>query len=411
MSFFVYRVICVVRVGELLILRDRGGCEVEGIIYLDHAATSWPKPPAVGDAMLNAMEIAGANPGRGSHRMAVQASRVLFEARKSISDIFGIKNANDIAFGSNTTEALNLAIQGSLKEGDHVIATMAEHNSVRRPLEYMRRLRNVEIDYVPVNAAGAIDLMQMERMFRSNTRLVVCTHSSNLLGSILPIGEISLLCRKHRAILLVDAAQSAGVMPVNVQQLGIDMLAFPGHKGLLGPQGTGGLYIAPELEIEPLLHGGTGSQSEALEQPKVRPDRYEAGTPNTVGIAGLNAGVKYVLDLTPAFIYQHEWELTQLMMEGLSSVKGIRMLGSEIGQPRTGLVSFTVDGYDSAQLAFRLDRNYGIAVRSGFHCTPLAHESAGTTATGAVRASVGYNSTREHVDALVKAVLKLTGAD
>ncbi|WP_433749258.1 aminotransferase class V-fold PLP-dependent enzyme [Paenibacillus amylolyticus] len=384
---------------------------MEGVIYLDHAATSWPKPPAVGDAMLSALEIAGANPGRGSHRMAVQASRVLFEARKSISNIFGIKNANDIAFGLNTTEALNLAIQGLLREGDHVIATMAEHNSVRRPLEYMRRLRNVEIDYVPVNAAGAIDLMQMERMFRSNTRLVVCTHSSNLLGSILPIGEISLQCRKHRAILLVDAAQSAGVMPVNVQQLGIDMLAFPGHKGLLGPQGTGGLYMAPELDIEPLLHGGTGSQSEALEQPKVRPDRYEAGTPNTVGIAGLNAGVKYVLDLTPASIYQHEWELTQLMMDGLSAVKGIRMLGPEIGQPRTGLVSFTVDGYDSAQLAFRLDRNYGIAVRSGFHCTPLAHESAGTTATGAVRASVGYNSTREHVEALVKAVLELTGAD
>lgn len=392
-------------------LWDRGGCEVEGVIYLDHAATSWPKPPAVGDAMLSALEIAGANPGRGSHRMAVQASRVLFETRKSISNIFGIKNANDIAFGSNTTEALNLAIQGSLKEGDHVIATMAEHNSVRRPLEYMRRLRNVEIDYVPVNAAGAIDLMQMERMFRSNTRLVVCTHSSNLLGSILPIGEISLLCRKHRAILLVDAAQSAGVMPVNVQQLGIDMLAFPGHKGLLGPQGTGGLYIAPELDIEPLLHGGTGSQSEALEQPKVRPDRYEAGTPNTVGIAGLNAGVKHVLEMTPAVIYQQEWELTQHIMDGLSSVKGIRMLGPEIGQPRTGLVSFTVDGYDSAQLAFRLDRNYGIAVRSGFHCTPLAHESAGTTATGAVRASVGYNSTREHVDSLVEAVLELTGAD
>ncbi len=396
---------------RIINLWDRGGCEVEGVIYLDHAATSWPKPPAVGDAMLSALEIAGANPGRGSHRMAVQASRVLFEARKSISNMFGIKNANDVAFGSNTTEALNLAIQGSLKEGDHVIATMAEHNSVRRPLEYMRRIRNVEIDYVPVNAAGDIDLMQMERMFRSNTRLVVCTHSSNLLGSILPIGEISLLCRRHRAILLVDAAQSAGVMPVNVQQLGIDMLAFPGHKGLLGPQGTGGLYIAPELDIEPLLHGGTGSQSEALEQPKVRPDRYEAGTPNTVGIAGLNAGVKHVLEMTPAVIYQHEWELTQHIMDGLSSVKGIRMLGPEIGQPRTGLVSFTVDGYDSAQLAFRLDRNYGIAVRSGFHCTPLAHESAGTTATGAVRASVGYNSTREHVESLVKAVLELTGAD
>lgn len=381
---------------------------MENTIYLDHAATSWPKPPAVGEAMMNALQFAGANPGRGSHRMAVQASRVLFETRKGLATLFGIRNPNDIAFGSNTTEALNLAIQGVLQEGDHVIATMAEHNSVRRPLEFLRRQGKIEVDYVPVTASGAIDLKQMERMFRKNTRLVVCTHSSNLLGSILPIGEISELCRQHHALILVDAAQSVGVMPVDVGKLGIDMLAFPGHKGLLGPQGTGGLYIAPELDVQPLLHGGTGSQSEAVEQPKVRPDRYEAGTPNTVGIAGLGAGVKHVLAMTPASIYQHEWELTQLIMEGLSSIKGIQLLGPDIGQPRSGLVSFIIEGYDSAQLAFRLDRNYGIAVRSGFHCTPLAHESAGTTATGAVRASVGYNSSHEEVDELIRAIIELT---
>ncbi|WP_111620327.1 aminotransferase class V-fold PLP-dependent enzyme [Paenibacillus pabuli] len=383
---------------------------MEGVIYLDHAATSWPKPPAVGEAMMKALDVAGANPGRGSHRMAVQASRVVFGARKAISTLLGVRNANDIAMGSNTTEALNLAIQGWLREGDHVIATMAEHNSVRRPLEYMRRSRNVEVDYVPVNAAGQIDLVQFARLFRSNTRLVVCTHSSNLLGSILPIGEIALMCQKHQVTFLVDAAQSAGIIPVDVKQLGIDMLAFPGHKGLLGPQGTGGLYIAPELDVQPLLHGGTGSQSEAIEQPLVRPDRYEAGTPNTVGIAGLAAGVQHVLELTPEFIYKQEWDLTQRMMDGLSSVHGIRMLGPKIGQARTGLLSFTVEGYDSAQLAFQLDRNYGIAVRSGFHCTPLAHESAGTTASGAVRASVGYSTSREDVDALIEAVIELTAS-
>ncbi|MDN8591469.1 aminotransferase class V-fold PLP-dependent enzyme [Paenibacillus sp. 11B] len=381
---------------------------MEGVIYLDHAATSWPKPPAVGEAMMKALDVAGANPGRGSHRMAVQASRVLFGARKAISTLLGVRNANDIALGSNTTEALNLAIQGWLREGDHVIATMAEHNSVRRPLEYMRRSHNVEVDYVPVNAAGQIDLAQFARLFRSNTRLVVCTHSSNLLGSILPIGEIALMCQKHQVTLLVDAAQSAGILPVDVKQLGIDMLAFPGHKGLLGPQGTGGLYIAPELDVQPLLHGGTGSQSEAIEQPHVRPDRYEAGTPNTVGIAGLAAGVQHVLELTPEIIYKQEWDLTQHMMDGLSSVQGIRMLGPELGQPRTGLLSFTVEGYDSAQLAFQLDRNYGIAVRSGFHCTPLAHESAGTTASGAVRASVGYSTSINDVNALIEAIIELT---
>ncbi|MFB8376162.1 aminotransferase class V-fold PLP-dependent enzyme [Paenibacillus taichungensis] len=383
---------------------------MEGVIYLDHAATSWPKPPAVGEAMMQALDVAGANPGRGGHRMAVQASRVLFGARKAISTLLGVRNANDIALGSNTTEALNLAIQGWLREGDHVIATMAEHNSVRRPLEYMRKSRNVEVDYVPVNAAGEIDLVQFARLFRSNTRLVVCTHSSNLLGSILPIGEIALMCQKHQVTFLVDAAQSAGIIPVDVKQLGIDMLAFPGHKGLLGPQGTGGLYIAPELDVQPLLHGGTGSQSEAIEQPLVRPDRYEAGTPNTVGIAGLAAGVQHVLELTPEFIYKQEWDLTQHMMDGLSSIQGIRMLGPEIGQPRTGLLSFTVEGYDSAQLAFQLDRSYGIAVRSGFHCTPLAHKSAGTTASGAVRASVGYSTSREDVDALIEAVIELTAS-
>ncbi|MBB6024739.1 cysteine desulfurase family protein [Paenibacillus sp. JGP012] len=381
---------------------------MEKMIYLDHAATSWPKPPAVGEAMMHALEFAGANPGRGSHRMAVQASRVLFETRKEIARLFAVNNPNDIAFGSNTTEALNLAIQGSLRQGDHVIATMAEHNSVRRPLEFLRMQGKIEVDYVPVDASGVMDLKKMERMFRKNTRLVVCTHSSNLLGSILPVGEIAELCHKHRAIFLVDAAQSAGILPIDVGRLGIDMLAFPGHKGLLGPQGTGGLYISPELDIQPLLHGGTGSQSEALEQPKVRPDRYEAGTPNTVGVAGLGAGVRHVLAMTPALIYQHEWELTQYILEGLASIKGIRMLGPDIGQPRTGLVSFIVEGYDAAQLAFRLDRNYGIAVRSGFHCTPLAHESAGTTGTGAVRASVGYNSTQDEADQLVRAVIELT---
>jgi cysteine desulfurase family protein len=391
-----------------LFLISRGGKKMEKLIYLDHAATSWPKPPAVGEAMMNALELAGANPGRGSHRMAVQASRVLFETRKGLATLFGIKNPNDIVFGSNTTEALNLAIQGVLRDGDHVIATMAEHNSVRRPLEFLRRQGGIEVDYVPVTSSGIMDLEKMEQMFRKNTRLIVCTHSSNLLGSIMPIEEIAQLCRKYQALLLVDAAQSAGVMPVDVGRLGIDLLAFPGHKGLLGPQGTGGLYIAPELDVQPLLHGGTGSQSEAVEQPKVRPDRYEAGTPNTVGIAGLGAGVKHVLAMTPTIIYKHEWELSQHMMDGLSSIKGIQMLGPDIGQPRTGLVSFIIEGYDSAQLAFQLDRNYGIAVRSGFHCTPLAHEAAGTTATGAVRASVGYNSTHEEVDELIRAITELT---
>lgn len=380
---------------------------MDSIIYLDHAATSWPKPPEVMEAMRKAMENAAANPGRGSHRMAVNASRVLYNTRRTLAALFKVRNPNDIALTGNTTEALNLAIKGYLAEGDHVIATMIEHNSVRRPLEYLKRTKGIHVDYIPVDAYGQVDLKEVERSFNKRTRLVVCSHSSNLLGSILPIKEIGDLAERHGAILLVDAAQSAGMLSIDVEAMNIGMLAFPGHKGLLGPQGTGGLYISPDIDLEPLMHGGTGSQSEAIEQPSVRPDRYEAGTPNTIGYAGLQAGVAKVLELDPDKIYLHEWELTQRMMEGMSSIRGMKILGPELGEPRTGIVSFVVEERDASELAFKLDREYGIAVRAGFHCTPLAHMAAGTENTGAVRASVGLWTSKEDVDLMVEAMAKI----
>lgn len=382
---------------------------MESIVYLDHAATSWPKSPEVMDAMRLAMEEAAANPGRGSHRMAVKASRILYGTRKSLAQLFGVNNPNDIVLTSNTTEALNLAIKGYLRQGDHVIATMVEHNSVRRPLEYLKRTRGVGVDYVPVDDEGQLDLKQIEEAFRYNTKMVVCSHSSNLLGSIVPLAELGEIVRRQGAVLLVDAAQSAGMLDIDVQELNIGMLAFPGHKGLLGPQGTGGLYIAPEIELEPLLHGGTGSQSESIDQPSVRPDRYEAGTPNTVGYAGLQAGVKKVLELSPSAIYHHEWELTQYLMEGLQKLNSIRLLGPEQGKPRTGIVAFVSDKMGAAELAFRLDREYGIAVRSGYHCTPLAHLASGTEHTGAVRASVGYATGKKDIERLIEAMLQIHG--
>lgn len=382
---------------------------MKSVVYLDHAATSWPKPPEVFEAMLQAMEDAGANPGRGSHRMAVNASRVLYNARMMLAGLFGVRNPNDIVLTSNTTEALNLAIKGFLKPGDHVIATMIEHNSVRRPLEYLRRTQGVAVDYVSVDAEGKVDLKEVERAFRANTRLVACSHGSNLLGSILPIGEIGGMASKRGAVLLVDAAQSAGMLAIDVKEMNIGMLAFPGHKGLLGPQGTGGLYVSPEIDLEPLLHGGTGGQSESVDQPSVRPDRYEAGTPNTIGFAGLQAGTAIVLDRTPKRIYRHEWELTQTLMEALGSFKGIRLLGPGIGKPRTGMISFVVEKMESAMLAFKLDREYGIAVRAGMHCTPLAHEASGTGKTGAVRASVGMETSKEDIDIMVNAMAELLG--
>ena len=381
--------------------------QAEAIIYLDHAATSWPKPPEVIDAVVRAMEQDAANPGRGSHQMAVRASRVLFDTRKGLAKLFRVHNPNDIAFALNTTMALNMAIMGLVQPGDHVIATAAEHNSVRRPLEYLKRTSSVEVTYVELNASGEMDVRQVEQAIQPNTKLVVVNHSSNLLGSIIDIAAIGEITRRKGVKLLVDAAQTAGLIDIDVEAMGIDMLAFPGHKGLLGPQGTGGLYIHPNLELTPLLHGGTGSQSESAEQPTVRPDRYEAGTQNTPGIAGLKAGIQYVLHETVQKIHTREWMLTQRLMEGLSAVNGVRILGPELGRSRTGLVSFIIDGADPSETSFILDQHYKIAVRSGFHCTPLAHGTAGTLETGAVRASVGCYTTESEVDTLIDAVKEI----
>jgi cysteine desulfurase family protein len=349
-----------------------------------------------------------ANPGRGSHQMAVRASRVLFETRKNAAKLLGIKNPNDISFALNTTHALNQAIKGFVREGGHVICTNIEHNSVRRPLEYVRAMRNVQVTYVAGNERGELNLKDIELAIQSNTSLVIVTHSSNLLGTIMPVGEIGALCRRKGVRLLVDAAQTAGVLPIQAESMYIDILAFPGHKGLLGPQGTGGLYLHPDLELDPLLHGGTGSQSEQIEQPKVRPDRYEAGTQNTVGIAGLNEGIKFVLQETVEKIHEKEWRLTQKLMQGLLEIDGLKMLGPELGQPKTGIVSFNLRGVDSSEVAFILDQSFQIAVRAGYHCTPLAHETAGTIETGAVRASLGYFTKDEEVSALIEAIKEIS---
>ena len=374
-------------------------------VYLDNAASSWPKPPGVARAVAEMIEGNGSNPGRGSHRMAVEAGRTIFRTRMKLAKLFGISNPNDIAFAPNTTAALNAAILGWVRPGDHVVCTAVEHNSVRRPLEFLRRTKGVRVTYVETEPDGALDAGRVERAVKeAGARLVVVNHSSNLLGSVAPLAEIAEAARRSGAALLVDAAQSAGVLPIDVEALGIDMLAFPGHKALYGPQGTGGLYISPRIDLEPVMLGGTGSQSEAAEQPSVRPDRYEAGTLNTPGIAGLGAGLDYVLAETPKAICEREWRLTQRMMEGLLRIEGVRVLGPELGKERTGIVAFIADGADSAEIAFVLDQHFGIAVRAGFHCTPLAHQTAGTFETGAVRASVGAFTTEDEADYFVESV-------
>lgn len=340
--------------------------------------------------------------------MAVKASRILFETRSVIAKLLGINNPNDISYALNTTMALNQAIKGFVNKGDHVICTNVEHNSVRRPLEYLKTEKGVQVTYVEADSKGQVKVRDVENAFQSNTTLVVCNHSSNLLGTILPIEQIAEIVKKKGAKLLVDGAQTAGIIPIHVQRMGIDMFAFPGHKGLLGPQGTGGLYISSELELEPLLHGGTGSQSESIVQPAVRPDRYESGTQNTVGVAGLKEGVKFILNEGVETIHNKEWEQIQQLMEGLKSIEGVRLLGPDLGEPKTGIAAFVLDNADSSEVAFILDQSFQIAVRAGYHCTPLAHEAAGTMEMGAVRASIGYYTTNTEIDDFIGAVREIS---
>jgi len=275
-------------------------------------------------------------------------------------------------------------------------------------LEALIRSRGIEVDYVPTNEKGELDLNRVEAAVRSNTRLIAVAHSSNLLGTILPIRELGEISRRRGAKLLVDAAQSAGTLPIDVEEMQIDLLAFPGHKGLMGPQGTGGLYIHPELALDPLMFGGTGSSSESPEQPSARPDRYEAGTPNTVGIAGLSAGVEFVLGETVQRIHETEKRLTEMLLDGLAQVPGLSVLGPDRGAERTAIASFVIQGVDPSETAFILDQQFGIAVRSGFHCTPLGHESAGTTKTGAVRASPGYFTKDSEIVSFIEAVEEIS---
>lgn len=381
--------------------------EQKPYIYFDNAATSWPKPKAVIEAVTEAMVNASANPGRGSHAMAVKASRVLFQARTHLATLFNIKNANDIVFTHNTTVGLNMAIKGLLHEHDHVICTNVEHNSVRRPLASLKKAKNVEVSILPSNEDGVAIVQELEGLIKSNTRLLIINHSSNLLGSINPVKQLSEIAHKHNVMVLVDAAQSAGIIPIDVVELGIDMLAFPGHKGLLGPQGTGGLYIAPHVDLMPLYEGGTGSQSESELQPDVRPDKYESGTQNTAGIAGLLEGIKYINAIGISNIYDHEYLLTQKLIKGLQKIKGITCIGPKLNEPRTGIVSFYYEKTDPSELAFILDQHYNIAVRSGFHCTPDAHQLAGTAERGAVRVSVGYSNTIEEVELFLDAMKEI----
>ena len=371
-------------------------------IYFDNAATSSPKPPEVLERVSAALTEFNANPGRSGHSVALSAAREVFSARERLASLMNAGEETNIAFAFNCTDALNLAIKGALRYGDHVITTQLEHNSVLRPINALAARGRISLSIVSPRADGFVDPEDIRASIRKNTRLIAVTHASNVTGAIQPVAAIGELARREGILYLIDGAQAIGATPVNVRALSCDLYAFPGHKSLLGPMGTGGLYIRPGVVLRTLREGGTGTDSESMLQPDERPERYESGTLNLPGIAGLGAGCAFVAKRVSA-IMSHERELTGALYEGLSAIRGAEIYSPREEAARACIVSFNLPGMTSSDVADRLGR-MGIAVRGGLHCAPGAHRFLGTLRRGAVRASVGYANTFEEVDAFLNAV-------
>lgn len=378
------------------------------MIYCDQAATSFPKPPVVIQSMCHFMAQSAASPGRAAHPYAIRASRVMFETRETLARLFNCPRSEWIIFTPNVTCALNLALLGLLEGGEHVVTTGMEHNSVMRPLHYLARARQVRVSVVPCAPTGELDPDDLGRAVTAETRLIVMTHASNVTGTLMPLAEVAQ--RKKNALLLVDAAQTAGVVPLDMSALGIDLLAFTGHKALFGPTGTGGLCLAANLPIAPLVRGGTGSKSELWEQPDFLPDRLESGTPNTVGLAGLLAGIQFIQRVGPEHIWEHEQRLARLLLARMQELDEIEIQGPATAAPRLAIISFNIQGQSPAAVARRLDREHGIMTRSGLHCAPLAHRTLGTFPTGTVRLSLGYFNTVAECHHILEALDELVCA-
>ena len=377
------------------------------MIYLDNAATTYPKPSSVYKNVMKAMKEYGANPGRGSHAMAIEGAKVIYETRELLAELFNLDNPMNAIFTFNATDSLNIAIKGILNSGDHVITTEMEHNSVLRPIKGLEKI-GVENTIVECSSDGTVSLSHIENAIKDNTKLIVATHVSNLTGTIFPIEEIAKICKKHNLLYLLDASQSAGVLDIDLKKYGIDVLAAPGHKGLLGPQGTGILLINTDIDLRQLKEGGTGSRSGSLIHPDFYPDKLEAGTHNLPGIAGLNAGLKYILDKGTKSIYSHEKNLLDIFIKELRKNSKIKIYGPEAIEHRSGVVPINIEGMDSSEVANILDSSYSIAVRPGLHCAPLAHKAIGTEKIGAVRFGVGPFNKKSDIMEAVKALNEIS---
>ena len=374
--------------------------------YLDNAATTFPKPQEVYDKIYSVMTEYGANPGRSGHKLAIKAAREIYATRDNLSRFFNVENPFNIVFTSSTTESLNIAIQGALKPGDHIITTSMEHNSVLRPIKELEKT-GVEHTIIWANKLGQIDPNKIKDAIKENTKMIATTHISNLTGTIIPIEKIAKIAKEYEIIYLVDAAQSAGVYDIDIRKIGIDLLAFPGHKSLLGPQGTGGLYIRDGLEIASLMQGGTGSDSHSLTQPTTMPDKFESGTPNTLGIIGLGEGIKFINKTGISNIRKHEEELTEHFIREASKIDGLIIYGPKSTDLQAAVVALNFDNMDSSELAYILNEEFDIYVRPGLHCAPLAHKTIGTLEQGAVRFSFGFFNNHEDIEYSIKALNKI----
>ena len=375
------------------------------MIYLDSAATSYHKPDGVARAVAEAISHMG-NPGRGAHEASLDASRVVYGTREKMAELFGAEEASQIVFTANSTESLNIAIQGLVDPGDHVITTVMEHNSVLRPL-YLCQQRGVSLTILPFSAAGTVTPEAIEAVIRSNTRMIVCTHGSNLTGDLNDLEAIGRVCKKHHLLFVVDASQTAGVFPIQMDSMNIDVLCFTGHKSLMGPQGIGGMCVRKGVRIRPLLVGGSGIDSYSKIHPQVMPTALEAGTLNAHGIAGLSAALDFIKKVTPDVIRQREEELTRRFVSQIKSIPGVKLYGNYEQFPRAPILSLNILDYDSGEIADVLAQDYGIMTRAGAHCAPLMHEALGTKSQGAVRFSFSYFNTEEEIDQAANAIREL----
>ncbi len=381
----------------------------DGALYLDNAATSWPKPPEVAQAMARFLEETGANPGRSGHRLSIEAARLVYETRVAVSEMFGAEDPLRVVFGLNITDGLNLALHGLLKSGDHVITSSVEHNAVMRPLNDLAQ-KGVQVTKVACNGDGSLDAILVEAAIQSNTRLIVLNHASNVCGTILPIKEVGQIARKHGVLFLLDCAQTAGVLPIDMEADGIDLLAFTGHKSLYGPMGTGGLVVGPRLKpsaLLPIRQGGTGSRSEQEVQPDFFPDRYESGTPNALGLAGLLAALNWLKAEGIEAIREREEVLCSELLAALVEIEGVELYGTRDASKQTATVAFNIRGMEASTVGLRLDEEFDILCRVGLHCAPSAHHSLGSFPDGSVRFGLGAFNNLEDVRFAVDAVRQL----